>query len=500
LYGSAILQDYFDNHQEKVTRYMRTRTKSVPFVAGDHYQVNTHFHYTNSTFPDSTSEEMIDTSGLTYPEKVGTITDLESVDLGVFVDPVTGRWRRRKTMKPKISFEIPNQPGLLKSEIRPSKPCHHVMRKLEFQKNIQVSHQRVNSAGNLIFERTDTRTQVFDDALQLMYSLGLDPVEILDGSHDTGGAYLNHDWFALADNFREACDQFLPSSFLVGESIVENSIFIDAFKAVINPSRALKYLLHAGLSLGPKSRRLTLGHVSHQIAKKSANAHLTYAFGIRPAISDLLDTFDAHKKVSSRLKYLRSSQGRYVPVRVKKELFSSSDSQPTGNSNPLTAQSLEWATTWKSSTARIGCWGRVRDDLTYTSDWSAYLQYFGINKVVGLAWELIPFSFVVDWFTNAQERINSLTRLRIGGPFAEFVHIYSSVKKVSHQELFLIHGRDTAFQGGSVEHGSVKSILSLEEIDYLRLTSIPDTSGVLDFSALGLFHAITTAGLIIQRW
>jgi hypothetical protein len=226
---------------------------------------------------------------------------------------------------------------------------------------------------------------------------------------------------------------------------------------------------------------------------------LTWSFGIRPAISDILDTLNAHQKVSKRLKYFRSYPGRYVPIRVRKELLSSCDEVPGANPNPSFNDDFQWFTTNKSSTGVIGCWGRLREDLSFADDWTAYLQYFGINKVIGLAWELIPFSFVLDWFTNAQERINSLTRFHTGSPYSQFTNFWSSTKEQSTQKLFFIPGRDSSFGGPTTSPSSAYPVATIVETEYIRTSSIPDTSGVFDFSALGLFHGITAGGLIIQR-
>jgi hypothetical protein len=481
---------------------MRTRNQGKPFVSAGHWNEETIFDYTNPANTDFRSSSVISTVGLTYPTLTSSITDVEPrPSPEVYIDPKTGRWRRFKSPT-RVLLDIPDYKGLYLSQLRPVNPCHHVKRVTTFAKNIIVSHSRVNSAGNPLFERTDTRTQHFEDALQLIkrYGSGFDVDEILDGTHGSSGDFLGHDWFALADRFSEACDQYMPSQFLAQESLTEGAIFVDALKAVINPSRAVLYLLHAGKALGKKVRKLSLGRAVHQIAKSSANAHLTYSFGIRPAISDILDSLNAHQKVSKRLHYLRSSAGRYVPVRVKQENHSSYDPSPPGNPpDPSTSHSLQWVTTSKLSTARIGCWGRVREDLNMTSEWSAYLQYFGINKAFGVAWELIPFSFVIDWFTNAQERINSLTRFRTGGPFVEFRNLSSSLKLEQTDELFLVPGRDPSFGGLMIEPSSAKSIAKIRTIDYNRMSHIPDTSGVVDFTSLGLFHALTGGGLIIQR-
>jgi hypothetical protein len=412
-------------------------------------------------------------------------------------DPSTGMIKSLGNSSPAI-IDGPIE-GIPQTAVFGAKNCHHVTTKVKFEKNLLLSHQRVNSPGNHIYERTDTRTIRFDDGLQLInwYSGGLDVFN--DGhSPEFSMDFIGHDWFALADQFNESCDQYTRSGFLIGEDMAENEIFVDAIKLVINPSHAIRIFLKAAKGI-KNIRKMSLGRAAHHIAKKSSNAYLAYTFGVKPAINDIKDAIDAHSKVSSRLSYLRRNAGLFVPIRAKKEIPSVLGSEPPEIS-PGLSDDLKWFTAKHSSTAVISALGRVRSDLTYGSDWLAYLQYFGVNKVIGLAWELIPFSFVVDWFTNAQERLNSLTRLRIGdGPFVEFRNICHSVKLHHSENLYYIPGRDESFGGGPIDPSSAIVVASRDYIDYNRGLGIPDTSGVFDFSTLGLFHAITGASLIVQR-
>jgi hypothetical protein len=143
--------------------------------------------------------------------------------------------------------------------------------------------------------------------------------------------------------------------------------------------------------------------------------------------------------------------------------------------------------------------GRVREDINEASRWRAYTEYFGLNKVVGTAWELIPFSFVVDWVTNAQERLNDLTRIRLGdSPFYNLTGIGSSIKQVLQHQLCITPGVDTVY-GMTLDSESPIPVLSVETSKYTRIPGLPDTSGVVDISTLGLFHGVTGVELLLQK-
>jgi hypothetical protein len=330
----------------------------------------------------------------------------------------------------------------------------------------------------------------------------------------TADAYQEHDWFALNSQFREKLEQFSESNFFIGEAMYESDIFVDAFKILVNPTNAIKVLLkHLGRNSTSslmsnrqrsKFRRMKLGEFSRSVkglGMKAIDWDLFYKFAVVPAIHDVKATLDAHRKVGGRMEYLRQNGGSYVPTRVRDILVSPHVNVPPapifGTTNPTNCfvTMLE-----KKSTATIGAWCRVREDLNWNDDWSAYLQYFGVNKMIGLAWELIPCSFVLDWFTDTQEILNNQTRLRVNSPFVSIKGLCASVKKTTKLELRLNPGRNNSV-GYNVLEPSDQIVIGNKRIDsYSRFSSIPETAGVVDLSTLGLFQWATLGELTLKLW
>jgi hypothetical protein len=312
----------------------------------------------------------------------------------------------------------------------------------------------------------------------------------------SSGAYLKPDWFALQDAFLEACDSFMPMNVLLGETLIDYEGITDLVKIAINPTRALGSFIKLVKSIGLEKHNL--GRIK-QTLKHVSGGTLQYSFGVRPAIQDLIGIFDAHRKVSSRFSYLVSHGGQFVPVRVRRR-FPSTISNSSFPTQPYTGTAfLMKQCDDKYVEATGSAWGRVRDDLNYSSIWRAYLNYFGLNKVVGLAWELIPFSFVVDWFTNTQERINTLTRLSVGSPYTEFRGMcYSKIERTI-ETVYLIPGANPVLSAYIRTPAAASPQFQIEKTSYERYLTIPTTSGVVDMSTLGLFHYILGGSLFIQR-
>lgn len=312
----------------------------------------------------------------------------------------------------------------------------------------------------------------------------------------TASTYVTPDWFALVDSFREACDSFVPSEMMLGETIIEYGLFADLIKIAVNPTRAIPLLIKAIVGNGLYKKNLG---TARKILLGSSQGTLTYNFAIKPAISDIKAIFSAHDIVSKRFDYLAKNGGSFVPVRVKKKFPSTISNVTLPNPN-LGNSTLRKQCDVKVTDGVISGWGRVREGINYNELWKAYITYFGLNKVVGLAWELIPCSFLVDWVFNVQERINFLTRPSVGeSPFTEFKAITASTKNKIIETVYFVPGRNPVSGLQVVSPNSPSPIFQVEKSVYTRFTKIPETSGVVDTSALGLFHGFLGGALLFSR-
>lgn len=334
-------------------------------------------------------------------------------------------------------------------------------------------------------------------------------------------SYRSTDWFALMSKFNEATDSIMPSSFLSGEALAEGSIYLDAIRLVIRPKQTILRFIKdvkrrslTKLSLGELlrhyrkndylldgsrlSERLSLVEKTKFLTKEAVSLDLQQKFGVVPAIQDVVSTVCSHSKVEARLEYLRNHRGGYVPIRVR-------HTERYGVGEPdlssATQGSIVVREAERFSVSTISAHGRVRQDLNEGAKWRAYAEYFGLNRVIGTAWELIPFTFVVDWFTNAQERISDLTRFRLGdGPFLDICSFCASEKHVSVTKGYIIPGANSGLFYAALTD-PMQPVLFGKRTDtsYSRFLSVPDTSGVVDFSTLGLFHGVTGGELLIQK-
>lgn len=438
-------------------------------------------------------------------EQSSTIMDVTAVSRPeVKIDPVTGMWKRIRYPKLYPDFAPGSPLALSRLLNRPVQPCVHT--KVDYAFEAQPD-SFVIVAGTSSGSRTDTYTINCPNYGAYRAVYGGNDFESYAGWTPayTAGNYPKIDWFALMDSFNQSSTEFVHSAFLGGEDIKENEIFVDSLKLILNPSKAIVNLSHIVKEFVHSKYvpQLTLGQLSksyRKILKKGVNADLMYKFGIHPAISDIKDTISAHSKVRDRMAFLRQHSDSWVPIRVKQEILASSTNTMPGLLGPTTPTQYFTLCDFKRTTGIISAWGRVRPDLDWNDTWSAYLQYFGIDHIIGLAWELIPYSFVVDWFTNAKERIDYYTRLRTGGPFAGIRNVCASKKEETRIRLMMNPGYIPSLACRITNPVNPMTLGSVSIVSYERYNQIPETSGVVDLSTLGSFHAVTSGELIYQLY
>jgi hypothetical protein len=157
-----------------------------------------------------------------------------------------------------------------------------------------------------------------------------------------------------------------------------------------------------GVNWTGKSARKSKISVPKAVVPKSKDAresvrgfsqiYLEFHFGWSPLMKDI---HDAMKVLDSPIE----------PHRVK--------ASATGSwTDPLAFHSVTSDTDWKRTEHRDGKYVqtvKLQGDLIITNPNLMMMQQNGILNPASIAWELVPFSFVLDWFVNVGDYLSSLT-------------------------------------------------------------------------------------------
>lgn len=154
--------------------------------------------------------------------------------------------------------------------------------------------------------------------------------------------------------------------------------------------RAAWWILKHGTTTTPRPKdlaRIVLppGLRARKGAKHFANNFLEFHFGWSPLIKDIQDAFEVLDAPIPLGKYGVSSGFPNLPEEIQRESVGSSS----------------WGEHWWTSTKhKLKVVGRCGVDVEVTNPNALLASNLGLTQPWSLVWEVIPFSFVVDWFVN----------------------------------------------------------------------------------------------------
>lgn len=196
------------------------------------------------------------------------------------------------------------------------------------------------------------------------------------------------------------------------------------------------------------------------LSGSAANAWLMYRYGIMPLVYEV---------------------GAYVEIvggkNSKRVRFTSSKSyQNNLSSSPAFTNISDYIA--ESRPYYRSRYDTISAGVLVTTDQSSPLSDFGLDRVMTSAWELIPFSFVIDWFANVSDTI-AAHEGRFGQRVLSSWITVDTQYMATHQVLS--QGRD--WQNGSTKiKGSVTRDFSVSEtLSYRRRIANPPLSTLPSF-------------------
>lgn len=148
-------------------------------------------------------------------------------------------------------------------------------------------------------------------------------------------------------------------------------------------------------------------HGSWKKLKTAADGYLSYQFGIKPLLKDAETLAKFMAKVPERLAWLRKNQGKPVKVSFTKdvsELYPDRTHSHTGSDTVYHSRVV--------TTAKYRAYALMVYDIAQLSDLELKarlaIRALGFDNPVGVVWEAIPYSFVVDWLLKVGDFLDAL--------------------------------------------------------------------------------------------
>jgi hypothetical protein len=226
-----------------------------------------------------------------------------------------------------------------------------------------------------------------------------------------------------------------------------------------------------------------------------AEAHLSYAFGLMPLVSDARGIWDVINNFDKRLEDFQSRQGR-PQVRHFRQL---GEVQSESESNVPT--SSYWMLHSYKRECRVDKFATMRYTYTVPGIYEEQARFRALRDMLGLrfgfstAWELIPFSFVIDWIFNVGALLKRFERplIQANVVVKDYCISYKVVGTVT-QEVVLTSGT-----GGSWKSYPIRKKTSST---YVRRRSLPNSGDAfINRGQYGLNQLVLSGSLlrVLQR-
>lgn len=192
-------------------------------------------------------------------------------------------------------------------------------------------------------------------------------------------------------------DEKVNLALLLAEYRKTADAFVQAAHRMVDIYRAIQRLKrHPTDLLNPKKVKRRVSHnVAHQLPKGSQQSrdYLLVRYGLEPTVRDMVGALDV----------LKNGASRPLIQRVTKSARSVFTSSNGINQNIFPGHHRVF--NYRSST-KLTAFIQWRPD-----DISNQINQLGLSNPLALAWELVPYSFVLDWLIPVGETLASLDAL-----------------------------------------------------------------------------------------
>lgn len=135
--------------------------------------------------------------------------------------------------------------------------------------------------------------------------------------------------------------------------------------------------------------------VKGNLANRAAEEYLKYVYGWKPLMQDIYGLFELAKDAGNK------------PLLIRGTGVSRRDPVTSGGSFANVSSYVSTTVGGLSGTTKTKCTLWAQPDPEYAL--TRTLNQLGLTNVAGIAWETVPFSFVVDWVLPIGPVLNALT-------------------------------------------------------------------------------------------
>jgi len=177
-----------------------------------------------------------------------------------------------------------------------------------------------------------------------------------------------------------------------------------------------------------------------------AGSHLAYEFGMRPLISDVQEFFSLGSRIRKKREFIDrmisnsfTSAGTFLRSSCSVKAEKSVALTPYIDNATRHNSIIDGEAKLRSSLIGSICgYVHVVPYDSTSRNVRLWISALGLNNPIAIAWEVIPFSFVVDWFLSIDKTLDSMKLPRdLGSPFkgVTISNMYHWCKSVNAVEI-----------------------------------------------------------------
>jgi len=323
--------------------------------------------------------------------------------------------------------------------------------------------------------------------------------------------YHVHGALAGAHHTSSETEAYAAFGVIAGQGVIGGSAtqgYINQTYLALKPDLTKFSLPNALLDIGQMKDLLKLWNRSSSLVSNLAGARLNYKFGWKPTIGDLSDLMNTLLEFRQALSVFKHSGREIISARrtlLKDTTVKTGNVLLDGNSHRA----------WRGQIDR-----KVHGYLVYAplpiavmGEWDetlrALIDMLGVELNPRILWDKIPFSFVVDWFVNVGQWLESFKTDALELPI-QILQVFLQYKERVHVESGLVWNDDANYTFRPVitpattsTHELFHRVVGMPDLATFALlkTKWPSTSQAINLIALGtLFNApyISTFGRALR--
>lgn len=244
---------------------------------------------------------------------------------------------------------------------------------------------------------------------------------------------------------------------------------------------------------GPFRRK---GKTLREIVKALADAHLINQFGIQPLLDELQGLFVSFEPLWSRVKFLQRTQGQVFMARYSESIGFTKPDLMLGTADGTSMGTSKLWMRQCQGEAKYTAVGRIKNQLTgldrASAGVSSLLASLGGQNAIVFLWDLVPFSFVIDWNYSVDSALKRYFTLNPFGGHLKVLSATSSIK-TSANAVITVEGDQLTggpMKFGTISKGSYERLLGIRaDLNWFKPFS------VLTPQQLGLLSALVTQRL-----